>query len=112
MTLLNTDMVSFGGGGGGKVTFRTVNASGAVLSSDQIIKADATAGAVVLTFTPAAQNSGQLVTIWKIDATANAVELNDGSGVIASLVAPAVGKVCQGLNALSDGAAITVGEVS
>lgn len=111
MTLLNTDMIS-GSGAGSRKNVRTVVASGNIEITDEVIRADATAGAIVLTFVPDPSNNGQNVTVMKIDASLNPVSINNGGGVIAALVNPAVGLQYQGLQVISDGNALSVTEVS
>jgi hypothetical protein len=58
------------------VAIREVTESGAVLSNDYIVLADATAADIVLDLPPAADNTGALVTVKKTDASANTVTVD------------------------------------
>jgi hypothetical protein len=55
---------------------RTINASLVALITDKTILADATSAAIVITLPVAASTIGQVLTIKKIDASANTVTLD------------------------------------
>lgn len=64
------------GGGATRGAFRSVTASGAVVSGDYLIIADATAGAITLTLPPAALVPGRLYAFKRINAGANTVTVD------------------------------------
>jgi hypothetical protein len=67
------------GGGATRGTYRSVTATGNVVSGDYLIIADATAGAITMTLPPAALLSGRIYVFKQINSGANAV-IVDPSG--------------------------------
>lgn len=61
------------GGGAARGAYRSVTTSGAVVSGDYLIIADATAGAITLTLPPAAIVAGRIYVFKRINAGANQV---------------------------------------
>ncbi len=65
------------------VAIREVNASGPVLGNDYIVLVDTTPGAVTLDLPAAADNTGAIVVVKKIDSSVNSVTIEaDGSETI------------------------------
>lgn len=64
--------------GGGALTLktRTITATGGVNADDYLLLVDATAGAVVVNYPAAASNAGRILTVKKIDASANTVTID------------------------------------
>jgi hypothetical protein len=67
------------GGGATRGTYRSVTATGNVVSGDYLIIADATGGAITMTLPPAALVSGRIYVFKRINSGANAV-IVDPSG--------------------------------
>jgi hypothetical protein len=67
------------GGGATRGTYRSVTATGNVVSGDYLIVADATGGAITMTLPPAALLSGRIYVFKRINSGANAV-IVDPSG--------------------------------
>ncbi len=67
------------GGGATRGTYRSVTATGNVVSGDYLIIADATGGAITMTLPPAALLSGRIYVFKRINSGANAV-IVDPSG--------------------------------
>jgi hypothetical protein len=67
------------GGGATRGTYRSVTATGNVVSGDYLIIADATAGAITMTLPPAALVPGRIYAFKRINSGANAVVV-DPSG--------------------------------
>lgn len=63
----------------GKKAYASVSTTYSLLANDGLIEGDATAGAFTVTLTAAASSLGRVVTIKKIDSSANAVTV-DGDG--------------------------------
>ena len=61
------------GGGATRGAYRSVTASGNVVSGDYLIIADATAGAITMTLPPAALVPGRIYVFKRINSGANAV---------------------------------------
>tara|TARA_R110002096_G_scaffold320427_2_gene514477 strand:+ start:1379 stop:1804 length:426 start_codon:yes stop_codon:yes gene_type:complete len=75
-----------------KYTYKDVTASYTVYVYDQLVRADSTAGAMLVTLPLASTCTGRRYTIKRIDASANAVtlaptspELMDGSGTAVTI---------------------------
>ena len=64
------------GGGATRGAFRSVTASGSVVSGDYLIIADATAGAIPMTLPPAALVAGRIYVFKRINAGANTVTVD------------------------------------
>jgi hypothetical protein len=67
------------GGGATRGTYRSVTATGNVVSGDYLIIADATAGAITMTLPPAALVPGRIYAFKRVNSGANAVVV-DPSG--------------------------------
>jgi hypothetical protein len=106
------DPVIGSGGSTANTNLRTVTGNTTVLSSDQVLEVDASLGPATVTFPLGLGNtlSTQVVTIVKIDGTANLVTIIDsGSAAVRfALAQPANGAVMQSANVYSNGAAIRV----
>lgn len=77
-----------------------------VVNGDQTIEMDASGGARTVTYSPSTV-AGR-VTVIKIDTSYNPVNISDGTNVLYSLVAPAVGGFYQQATAYTNGAALRV----
>jgi hypothetical protein len=104
------DPVEEFGPGGDASSLRTVTADTTVLFSDTIIEVDATAGPVTVTYPLdlGGASQTQVVKIVKVDNTANAVNISDGTNVVGALVFPINGASCQSFGVYSTGAALRI----
>jgi len=73
LALENRIATYLAGGGATRGAYRSVTASGNVVSGDYLIIADATAGAITMTLPPAALVPGRIYAFKRINAGANAV---------------------------------------
>ena len=64
------------GGGATRGAYRSVTASGSVVSGDYFLICDATAGAIVLTLPPAALVAGRIYVFKRVNAGANTVTVD------------------------------------
>lgn len=92
---------------GGLRTLRVVVIDTAVLATDGVIEVNAAGAPITVTFDPTL-GVGLLVRIVKSDVTANAVNINDLSGTVASFNTAAVGAVMASRSVYSDGANLRV----
>ena len=76
----------------------------AVLATDEVVLADATAGAFAVTLPAANALPGRRITIKKIDATANAVTVASAGGTIDGAVSIAMATQNEAVTVMSGGA--------
>lgn len=83
-------------------SIRTARASETITANDQTVLYDATSAAITATLPPAAQAQGLLVTLKKIDASANVVTIQ---GTVDATVNPTLSARWSSLTVQSDGSA-------
>lgn len=82
----------------------SVAAAHPVAATDEIILADATAGAFAVTLPTAVGAQGRIITVKKTDATANAVTVASAGGTIDGAVSIAMATAQESLTVVSDNA--------
>lgn len=91
-------------GTAGSLSVRTETSNYTAVSSDDLILADATSGALTITLPPAASNSGKVYTIKKIDSSANAVTIDgNASETIDGSTTQVLYTEDEAMNIVSDG---------
>jgi hypothetical protein len=99
------DPVFGASGAAGGAGFVQVAANYVVKEADTIVEVDATGGVRAITV-PISRSPGNPVTIVKVDATANQVQITDGAVARGFLVQPAIGAIVQSQVVYSDGTAL------
>jgi len=106
LALENRIATYLAGGGATRGAYRSVTASGNVVSGDYLIIADATAGAITMTLPPAALVPGRIYTFKRINAGANAVVVDGyGSETIDGALTQTLGSQWSGVTIMSNGTA-------
>ena len=94
------------GGGATRGAYRSVTASGSVVSGDYLIIADATAGAITLTLPPVALVPGRIYVFKRINSGANTVTVDAyGSETIDGALTHVLSPQWNSITIISDGAA-------
>lgn len=92
------------GGVAGRGTYRTITATGNVVSGDYLLLCNATAGAITVTLPPVGLVAGRIYSFKKTDASANAVTIDGyGSETIDGATTKSLASQYKALTIMSDG---------
>ena len=106
LALENRIATYLAGGGATRGAYRSVSATGNVVSGDYLIIADATAGAITLTLPPVALVPGRIYVFKRINSGANTVTVDAyGSETIDGALTHVLSPQWNSITIISDGAA-------